>query len=1097
MRFVLVLLSFAVSVCPIWTGLLDTQISSSYFSPSNPETNLFDPAQGNVPASYLNAAGTTVTISEPAIEYGEQTDTALTTANFTATQLILTNTPIRSGLNLIGASRFTFTNSAPVTGFDLLSSNFADASSSTSLTGQSFTIDWGEFVASSSPQIAIFDAITPQAPANMPEPGTIQFLAFASGVIIMYLLRRRAACFCLMSLLTIGLGVAQASGPISDEFNSSALNTNLWTVVNPAGDGAIMMGRTEARLVLPAGRPHDLSTSGNSSLRLLQPATDSDFYVEAKFNSAATASVQDQGLIVAADAANYLQFGLYNDGAALRYFVASFVNNQPSVWANEQIPAAHAPYFLRVRRTGNTWSGYWSQDGINFAVAAQFTLNLAITQIGPYVANNSTSGSPSPAFTAAVDYFHMLDANGIPIAAPLPVAASDLTVALLRTGTLQQGAAISYTATVTNQGTGGTSNPITLTDTLPAGFNYTAAAGTGWICALVGQTVTCTSTNVIAPGTTAPPLSISAAVASSPGPVANTITVAGGPETNTTNNTATDIGTVLPSPVVPEAGPLSDDFHTTTLNSTLWQFVNPAGDGALSFDGSHALLHVPAGSSHDVWTNGNPAPRLMQTVPDTDFDVIAKFDSAVDLPCQTQGLIVQQDASRFLRFDVYSNGTAASVFSAALSSSNPQPPIFVNQRIGEGIGLPFYLRVRRVGNQFTYLTSTDATHYTQVAQFTQQITVNQMGLYAGNNACGYTAPAFTAAVDYFFNANVPINSEDGIPNSKPVITFWYGNNQTFGQNGIPQKWVNILGNVLSPLGPLKALTYSLNGGAPRSLWIGADVTRLNQPGDFNVEIAYTDLQPGANTVVVVATDQLGHQTSGTVNVNYVAGRRWPLPYAIDWKSVANIQDVVQIVDGKWSLQPDGTVRTEQIGYDRLLNLGDRAAWRNYVVTAEMTIHYINDSDIPAPQSHTDNVFGVGILVGWTGHTRDVFGRPSAEQPSVGHPFPGLGWWSNSGDIGPWLSLYQNTPSHQESVMSYERSNGLPLRFETKYIFKMQVRQNGSANSSHYSLKVWPSGTAEPATWNVEADGDLSNGSVVLGAHRTDVSIGKVTVNTIP
>jgi len=82
-------------------------------------------------------------------------------------------------------------------------------------------------------------------------------------------------------------------------------------------------------------------------------------------------------------------------------------------------------------------------------------------------------------------------------------------------------------------------------------------------------------------------------------------------------------------------------------------------------------------------------------------------------------------------------------------------------------------------------------------------------------------------------------------------------------------------------------------------------------------------------------------------------------------------------------------------------------------------------------------------------------------------------------------------------MAYQRSNGLPLQFETKYIFKMQVRQNGSNDSSHYSFKVWPAGTAEPPTWNVEADGDLSNGSVILGAHRTDVSIGKVTVNGIP
>jgi uncharacterized repeat protein (TIGR01451 family) len=1098
MRLAFILLSSIISACPLMAGLIGTEITGSYASRSNPDVNLFDPAQGNVPNGYLNGAGTTVMIGEPAIEFGEQTDISLITANFTDTQLILTNTPIRSGSNLIGASRFTFIGTGQLTSIELFSSDFSGAALSASLSGQSVTIDWGEFLTSSSPQTAVFNVGSVDTPGNVPEPGTLALLAATACLGFLRFFRRQIALLTVLGIIAIaGPQVAAASGPVSDEFNAPILNTALWTVVNPVGDGATTMSGTEARLTLPAGVPHDLWTGGNASLRLLQPAVDSDFYVEAKFNSDVASDVQDQGLVIAADASNYLRFDVYSDGVSVRYFIASFENDQPTIWATEEIASGHAPYFLRVRRTGSTWTGYWSEDGVNFAVAAQFALNLAVTQMGPFAANNNLSGGPSPAFTASIDYFHVLDSNGIPIAAPPPVPAADLTVALTHAGTLQQGANANYTATVTNLGTLGTIGPITLTDTLPPGFNYTSASGTGWVCGAAGQAVNCTFTDSIPPGASAAPVVISAAIAATPGQVINTVAVAGGGETNTANNTASDTGTVVPSPITPGAGPVSDDFHTGVLNPALWQFVNPAGDGSVSFDGSHALLHVPSSSSHDVWTNGNPAPRLMQTVPNGDFDVIAKFDSAIDLPCQTQGLIVQQDAANFLRFDVYSYGTAAYVFAAALSPGDNQPPIYVNQWIGDGIGVPFYIRVRRIGDQFTYLISTDSTTYTQVTQFSRQMTVSQIGPYAGNNACGYTAPAFTSAVDYFFNAASPIEPEDGIPNSNPVITFWYGNNQTFGQNGIPQKWVNIVGNVLSPIGSLKSLTYTLNGGAPRTLWMGPNATRLNQPGDFNVEIAYSDLRPGANTVIVVATDQLGRQTSGTVNVNYVAGRQWPLPYTIDWSKVTNIQDVVQVVDGKWALQPDGTVRTEEIGYDRLLNLGDMSSWRNYVVTAEMTIHYINDSSIPAPPSHIENVFGVGILVGWTGHTHDVFGNASPEQPGYGHPFPGIGWWSDSGGIGPWLSLYQNTASHPESVMAYQWSDGFPLQFETKYIFKMQVRQNGSGNSSHYSFKAWPAGTAEPPAWNVEGDGDLANGSVILGAHRTDVSIGKVTVNAIP
>src|ERR1051326_4947591 len=71
----------------------------------------------------------------------------------------------------------------------------------------------------------------------------------------------------------------------------------------------------------------------------------------------------------------------------------------------------------------------------------------------------------------------------------------------------------------------------------------------------------------------------------------------------------------------------------------------------------------------------------------------------------------------------------------------------------------------------------------------------------------------------------------------PAIDLWYGDHQPFGRNGIPQTWVNILGKVASRNG-IASLTYSLNRGPERSLWIGKTRTRLVDPGDFNVEVSY-------------------------------------------------------------------------------------------------------------------------------------------------------------------------------------------------------------------------------------------------------------------
>src|ERR1700687_2977712 len=52
------------------------------------------------------------------------------------------------------------------------------------------------------------------------------------------------------------------------------------------------------------------------------------------------------------------------------------------------------------------------------------------------------------------------------------------------------------------------------------------------------------------------------------------------------------------------AAPVSDDFHGSTLNSSLWTFVNPVGDGTVSLNGTDALLTDPAGTGDDVWKIG-------------------------------------------------------------------------------------------------------------------------------------------------------------------------------------------------------------------------------------------------------------------------------------------------------------------------------------------------------------------------------------------------------------------------------------------------------------------------------------------------------------
>jgi exosortase len=302
----------------------------------------------------------------------------------------------------------------------------------------------------------------------------------------------------------------------------------------------------------------------------------------------------------------------------------------------------------------------------------------------------------------------------------------------------------------------------------------------------------------------------------------------------------------------------------------------------------------------------------------------------------------------------------------------------------------------------------------------------------------------------------------------PVIDVWYGDVQTFGQNGIPQPYVNILGNVSAP-GRIASLTQSLNGGPEQPLRIGPDKFRLVDPGDFNAEIAYSSLRRGRNNLRLTATADNGGVTHHLVTINYVLGRS-PASYSIDWSTVQNIQSVAQVVDGKWAIE-NNEARTKQTGYDRLIDIGSMDSWTNLTGTVELTLNALDTSD-----------FALGPIVGWSGHT-----PRGDEQPRTGHPFAA---WFVYNDGG--LRIYANTPITPETSLEQYTTH---LDVGVRYIFKFQVTPNGWGGS-HFRFKVWRSGTVEPQNWQVEADGQRARGSILIGAFKCDISVGRINITPL-
>ncbi len=118
-----------------------------------------------------------------------------------------------------------------------------------------------------------------------------------------------------------------------------------------------------------------------------------------------------------------------------------------------------------------------------------------------------------------------------------------------------QGSTGTFTLIARNSSAGtsaSTTAAVSVTDTLPAGLTPVSATGTGWgpglnTCTIAGQAVTCTRANVLAPSTSYPTITITTAVSlTAPSTETNTAIVAGGGETDTANDTATDIVNVLP-----------------------------------------------------------------------------------------------------------------------------------------------------------------------------------------------------------------------------------------------------------------------------------------------------------------------------------------------------------------------------------------------------------------------------------------------------------------------------------------------------------------------------------------------------------------------
>jgi regulation of enolase protein 1 (concanavalin A-like superfamily) len=208
------------------------------------------------------------------------------------------------------------------------------------------------------------------------------------------------------------------------------------------------------------------------------------------------------------------------------------------------------------------------------------------------------------------------------------------------------------------------------------------------------------------------------------------------------SNVASVSVTVDAEPVPPPSGGLvSDEFSGSSLGSQ-WSWFDPRGDSSVTASGGAARLSVPAGVSHNLWSNALWAPRLLQDAEDVDFEVEVKIDSPVSQRYQLQGLVVHQDIDDLLRAEFHHDGSSTRVYVASFTGG--QASVKVN------VVVPFtasyWMRLARVGDVWTVAVSDDGVSWQAMSSFVHAMAVSEMGIFVGNHNPN---PAHTAVFDHF------------------------------------------------------------------------------------------------------------------------------------------------------------------------------------------------------------------------------------------------------------------------------------------------------------------------------------------------------------
>lgn len=984
---------------------------------------------------------------------------------------------------------------------------------------------------------------------------------------------RTAFVVVLAALMTIVAGTltprALAAVPAfsSDDFSAAALDAARWTTVDPVGDGSVSVtgsgtAESQLRLSVPAGVAHD-AWNNNRSLRIMQATDDVDLQAAVRFTTVPTRKYQMQGVLIEQDASNWLRFDVHSTGSALRLFAAKTVAGVSSSLGITNVSVG-TEVGLRLTRTGSTWALEYSSDGTAYPKSLTVQHALTASRIGLFAGNSGDN----PAWTSDADFF--FDTTGPIDPEDGPAAATfGLTTSVIGSGSITRDPAA---------------------DSYPAGTVVTLRAApalnhhfVGWSGDAAGTQATTTVTMSAARSVTATfqadtpppatyPLEVtvvgSGAVTRTPEaasyPAGAEVTLEARPPAGWAFSawSGDASGSLNPVVVVMDAPRSvtatftqvasgssafrSDDFSSGSLDPAIWTVSDPQGDGAVAFPGAgtsdaRVSLSVPTGPSHDAY-NVNRSLRATQPLADVDFEAELRFLTVPSRKSQQQGLLVEQDALNWLRFDVHHTGNALRVYAARTVEGSSRSLLV--KSIPPAVQM--HLRVGRTADTWTLSWSADAITWTVAGTFSHVLAATRIGPFAGNDG----RSAWTADIDWVFDRAAPVDPEDGtVSESHPLTTDVVGSGTVLrSPNAAAYPAGTVVSLTAQPTAGWRfdgwsrdvvstAPTVEVAMDAARSIlatfsraestapqidiWYGesqvfggrgrpqrwANVLGRASDADGVATLTYR-LNGGTSTAVAMGPDRRRLFGPGDYNVqldldllldgaNSVEITATDALGTVTSRLVTvykNLQSALlpHLVDWQSGTDPNalaqvvdgkwgvdpGGLTIHELGYDRTVAVGD-IGWSDYVVTVPVTVRRLGP-DAGTPESG-DPLVGLGLR--WSGHTQRISENPYTYWFPTGafawHRWTGSGRWELQGNGG--------SPLVRTDVI---------WDFGVEHVLKVRVET--VASGTRYSSKIWPATAPEPATWalSIVEDAGPAAGSVLLIAHHVDATFGDVRVDAL-